>query len=57
MVRKFEDDPRVRLFIGDVRDKERFTKCLMMLITLSIQRLLNLFLQHNIIHLSVFKQT
>ena len=57
MAKKFQDDPRVRFFLVMCVIRTVFTEHWMVLIMLSTQRLLKLFPQQNIIHLSVLKRT
>ena len=56
MSQKFKDDPRVRFFIGDVRDKDRLHRALHSVDLLCMLQQLKLFLQQNTIPSSVLKQ-
>ena len=56
MAKLYKDDERVRFFIGDVRDKDRLHKHLLVLTMLFMQLLLKLFLQQSIILLNALKQ-
>ena len=42
MAKLFEDDPRVRFFIGDVRDKDRLHRALSGIILLSVLKLISM---------------
>ena len=55
MAKKFQDDPRVRFFIGDVRDKDDCHEHLMVLIMWFMQLLLKLYPRLSTIHLNVLK--
>ncbi len=53
MAKLYGGDPRVRFFIGDVRDRERLYRAFRVLIMWSMRRLPKLYLLPNIIRLSV----
>ena len=56
MAKSFENDKRVRFFIGDVRDKERLHRALEELILSYTRRRLRLFLPQNTIRLRPLKR-
>ena len=53
--KKFKDDPRIRFFIGDVRDKDRLCRALDG-IDFVVHAAAKISLLLNMIHLNVLKQ-
>ena len=53
MAKSYTDEPRIRFFLGDVRDRERLYRAFAGLITLSMRQQQKSFRQPSTIHLNV----